>query len=290
MANYAATQGNMHAQETQGKDKDASNIASDEGPDASKANKAGNEPCNKKAKTQHHPRFEEGIVEGEGDKQPGKSNAHINPLDDPDGLSNQEDDEWDVPHAYGEDGVGPWAEPQDQQQIEQGERPQFDPIMGRGKRLVKKTQPWLTPYLHIKPRGDKHEQTSRKRKNQEILVANVKQRRKQIASAISTITGNIGIVNEKAVNTSTGAEEMYDWNFAKQIHSTHEIRSVRPNYEAFYCARCGYYNDGGQLRELRKPCPGFVASECTKFQDKERSLGTVGMCEAPLPSPPSSCN
>ena len=120
--------------------------------DASKANKAGNEPCNKKAKTQHHPRFEKGIVEGEGDKQLGKSNAHINPLDDPDGLSNREDDEWDVPHAYGEDGVGPWAEPQDQQQIEQGERPQFDPIMERGKRLVKKTQPGLTPYLHIKPR------------------------------------------------------------------------------------------------------------------------------------------
>ena len=142
--------------------------------------------------------------------------------------------------------------------------------------MVKKSTPGLTPYSHIKPKGYKSEQAKRKRKNQETLAANGKQRRTQVASATSTIASNIGIVIEKAerAGTSNGTEEMYDWDFAKQIHSTHEIRSVHFTSEAFFCARCGYYNDGGQLRTLRKPCPGFVASE-RKHLHKLLSNGQV---------------
>ena len=85
----------------------------------------------------------------------------------------------------------------------------------------------------------------------------------QVASASSTIANNIGIVNERANQNgnSCDAEEMYDWDFAKQINAIHVIQSVRSNSEAFFCAKCGYYNDGGQLRALRRPCPSFVASE-----------------------------
>ena len=73
---------------------------------------------------------------------------------------------------------------------------------------------------------------------------------------------------------ATDTNDMYDWDFAKQIHSTHELRSILSSSEAFFCARCGYYNDGGQLITLRKPCPGFVASE-RKHLHKLLSNGQV---------------
>ena len=126
------------------------------------------------------------------------------------------------------------------------------------KRLAKKTKPALTAYAH----GFKYEQADRKRKNQDILIANTRQKRKQLAIATGTIASNIGMVTERVdrEGVSTDANDMYDWNFAKQIHSTHEIQIIQSSSESFFRTRCGYYNDGGQLRS-RKPCPGFVASE-----------------------------
>ena len=95
-----------------------------------------------------------------------------------------------------------------------------------GKRLSRKTRPGLTPYAQIKPKGFKAEQANRKRKNQEILLANARQKRKQDAIATVTVAGNIGIVTERVEREGIGldADDRYDWNFAKQIHSTHEIR------------------------------------------------------------------
>ncbi len=278
----ATTQDSKRTQSQQVNDEAASNLASKEGPDASKVC---NESCSKRIKTQHRPGCEASstnplddpeasgsIEEEEGETQLSNSNACVNPLDDPVGPSNLEEDDWDTLQDEDDENADPWSEPPEHQHAPE-RRP--NPSHTR-KRLVKKTKPGLTAYSHIKPKGDKSEQAKRKRKNQETLAANAKQRRMQVASATSTIASNIGIVIEKAerAGTSNGTEEMCDWDFARQIHSTHEIRSVHFTSEAFFCARCGCYNDGGQLRTLRKPCPGFVASE-RKHLHKLLSNGQV---------------
>ena len=185
-----------------------------------------------------------------------------NPLDDPEAWEVSDGEEWDI-HQNGDWSVeDAWGIPPEQEADIQCVEVQNTQKQGR-KRLAKKTKPALTAYAHIKPRGFKHEQANRKRKNQEILIANTRQKRKQLAIATSTIASNIGMVTERVdrEGISTDANDMYDWNFAKQIHSTHEIQIIQSSSESFFCTRCGYYNDGGQLRSLRKPCPGFVASE-----------------------------
>ena len=132
-----------------------------------------------------------------------------------------------------------------------------------GTRLSRKTRPGLTPYAHLCPTGHKVEQAKRKRQNQDIRATNARNKHKQIAIATNTIVNNIGFVTEMVARESaaTESEDVYDWNFARQIHSTHSIQAIKPSSEAFFCVKCGYYNDGGRLRQLRKPCPGPSASE-----------------------------
>ncbi len=129
----------------------------------------------------------------------------------------------------------------------------------RGESACARKQDPQTP----KPKGLKTEQAGRKRKNQEVLLSNARQRRKQTATAENAVAKNIGAVENcfDSASTDNITADPYNWDFAKQIHMSHDLRAVRSSAEAFYCNRCCYYNDGGQLRALRKPCLGFIAPE-----------------------------
>ena len=132
----------------------------------------------------------------------------------------------------------------------------------RGKRLHKKSKPADTVYYNIRPRGSRAEHNARKRANYGVLRANERHTKHIKATAIRTMINSTNIINGSIDRQGLdGIDERYNWGFANAIHVSHLLRVVNSSNEAFFCTRCGYYNDGGALKALKKPCPGKVDGE-----------------------------
>ena len=65
----------------------------------------------------------------------------------------------------------------------------------QGRRIFRKTRPMETSYADVRPRGSKIEWANRKRKNKEILRADMRARKAARLTATSTMAKNIGLVN-----------------------------------------------------------------------------------------------
>ena len=131
----------------------------------------------------------------------------------------------------------------------------------RTKRIRGKSRPQDTSYAHIRPRGNKVEYTARKRKICEVRLADGKANKAAKMMATATMSKNTEAISRAISNNGLGPVEGYDWGFARQIHPSHRLRAVNSHTEAFFCERCGHYNNGVSLRSLRKPCQGTVSSE-----------------------------
>ncbi len=175
-----------------------------------------------------------------------------NSLDDPDGPDFQEEE-------ASQSGLDddPWLD-----EAHHADAPTDDPVgLVYRRRIRGKTRPADTSYAHIRPRGTRLEQATRKRKIQETRSNNAKQQKASKVIARQTMTRNVGIISNLSDKKGFGDDVDYDWSFANAIHSSHNLQEVKSHGDAVFCSHCGYYNTGGPLRALRDPCPGKVPAE-----------------------------
>ena len=124
----------------------------------------------------------------------------------------------------------------------------------KGKRVKGKTHRLDTAYCDIKPRGSRQQQRKRKADNASTKADYGERRRKATRLAERSRCSNYRAINCAIDEGCIDQSIRYDWDFAAAIDPTHVITKVHPKGDAIYCKRCGYYNNGGPLRRLKKPC------------------------------------
>ena len=143
-----------------------------------------------------------------------------------------------------------------------------------------------TPYSNIIPLGTKQESLIRKRKVDEIKIANAISVKRARIQAIGTLCKNRQLLNEMVDNhgmPGLGDDSSgYDYSTTDRIHRSHTLKPKRENPNALYCDRCGAWYIGGPIEILKEECKGTVP-QSRAFQHRILQLGMVPRPGARIP-------
>ena len=179
----------------------------------------------------------------------------------------------------------PWTSP------EQGYPPEGDTPEGdirqppKRRRINGKTRPGDTDYADIRPKGTSLQQAKRRAATKGVKKANANRLAAATLKGQAAAANNLAGVNALADKLGEVGSGSFDTGFVEAIHPSHQLRAVKDSPEAFFCFKCGGYNNGGPLRSLRRACPGAVAAA----HASQHRLLTCGILPKPGTLLPATC-